>query len=109
MGIKCNGIVQMDQQESSKRKLKRIDWSIVNRILRYLHYDGKEKKTNIAMKCNLSYNKLVMYLDWLEMMEFITRELDEKKFECISLNEKGREFYTRKLKDVEYTETDQQF
>lgn len=43
------------------------------------------------------------------MMEFITRELDEKNFEYISLNEKGREFYTRKLKDVEYTETDQKF
>ena len=104
-----NGVVQMNRQESSKRELKRIDWSVIKRILRYLHYDGKEKKTNIAMKCNLSYNKLVLYLEWLEMMNLIKRELDEKKFECISLNDKGREFYTTKLIDVEDTGTNQQF
>ena len=109
MEMKCNGIVQMNQHESSKRELKRIDWNIIKRILRYLHYYGKEKKTNISMKCNLSYNKLVLYLDWLEMMDFIKRELDEKKFECISLNEKGREFYIRKLNNVADTGTNQQF
>ena len=109
MEIRCNRVVQMNRHESSKRELKRIDWSIIKRILRHLHDDGKEKKTNIAMKCNLSYNKLVLYLEWLEMMDFIKRELDEKKFECISLNEKGREFYSRKLKDVEDTGTNQQF
>ena len=101
MEIRCNEVVQMNRHESSKGELKRIDWNIIKRILKYLHYDGKEKKTNIAMKCNLSYNKLVLYLEWLEMMDFIKRELDEKKFECISLNEKGREFYTRKLKEVD--------
>lgn len=95
----------MNSSEKDRRELKRIDWNIIKRLLKYLRYDGKEKKTHIAMKCNLSYDKLVLYLEWLEMIDFIKRDYDERGFECISLNENGIEFYTRKLKDIENTIT----
>lgn len=88
-------------ETKNKKELKRIDWSILKRLLRYLRYDGKEKKTNIAMKCHLSYDKLILYLEWLEMLDFIKREQDEDRFERISLNERGMEFYTRKLQSIE--------
>ena len=95
--MKCNGIVQMNQHESIKKELKRIDWNIIKRILKYLHNDGKEKKTNIAMKCNMSYDNCVVYLNWLEIMDLIKRETDENGFELISLNHKGEELF-KKLK-----------
>ena len=92
---------QLNSSVTNKKELKRIDWNIIKRLLRYLRYDGNEKKTNIAMKCHLSYNKLVLYLEWLEMMDLIKREHDDNSFERISLNDRGIEFYTRKLQDKE--------
>ncbi|TLX95788.1 MAG: hypothetical protein E6K91_01810 [Thaumarchaeota archaeon] len=82
-----------------KRQPKRIDLSIISRLLQSLYYNSGIKKTKIAIKCNLSYDKCVLYLNWLEMMELIERQKDEDGFETIVLSQRGSELYKRKLGD----------
>jgi predicted transcriptional regulator len=81
----------------NKKEIKRIDWEITKRLVILLHYNSKIKKTNIAMKCNMSYDNCVVYLNWLEIMDLVRRETDENGFELISLNHKGEELF-KKLK-----------
>lgn len=84
-----------------KKEIQRIDWNIAKRLIEFLHYNGRERKTKIAMKCNLNYEQLTMYLDWLELLEFIIKEMDNKKVEWICLSEKGMNFYLKKLRNVQ--------
>lgn len=76
-------------QNKNKIKLKKIDWSVVRKIITFLRYNGKTKKTNIAMICNMSYDKCARYLEWLRMMDLIKNETDENGFELLSLNDRG--------------------
>ena len=75
---------------NGKKELRRIDWNIVERLLVLLHYSTHMKKTNIAMKCNLSYDRCMMYLRWMEMIGLVKRSVEDG-FEVISLKEKGKE------------------
>lgn len=84
-----------------KREIQRIDWNIAKRLIEFLHYNSKEKKTKIAMKCNLNYEQLTMYLDWLELLEFVKKEMDHKNVEWICLSETGIDFYLRKLRSAQ--------
>jgi predicted transcriptional regulator len=84
-----------------RKELKRIDWDIVKRILELLYYEGKSKKTKIAMKCNLNHEQITVYLDWIDMFDFIMKEPNENKIEWIALSERGREFYSRKITSTE--------
>src|SRR2546426_9062073 len=85
-----------------KKELKRIDWDIVKRLVVVLYYDNKAKRTNIAMKCKLSYDNCLLYLNWLEMMDLIKKETDLDGFELISLTDKGIDLCA-KLQFAEYT------
>ncbi len=80
-----------------KKALKKIDWSVVKRLVVFLYYNSKIKKSNIAMKCNVGYDKCVLYLNWLELMDLIERKIDADGFETIILSERGNDFYKRKL------------
>ncbi|TLX71396.1 MAG: hypothetical protein E6L05_03685 [Thaumarchaeota archaeon] len=91
---KMENIIQL------KRRLKRIDWKIVRRVIAFLYYDSGIKKTNMAMKCSMSYDRCVLYLDWLNAIGLIKKELDEDGFELISLSDKGIEFYKRNFEDI---------
>ncbi|MHB8602719.1 MAG: winged helix-turn-helix domain-containing protein [Nitrosotalea sp.] len=84
-----------------KKEIQRIDWDIAKRLIEFLYYSGKERKTKIAMKCSLNYEQLTMYLDWLELLEFIIKEMDHKRIEWISLSERGIDFYLRKLRNIQ--------
>lgn len=84
----------------NKRELKRINWDIVKKLMKLLYYGGGMKKTHIATKCNLSYDKGRLYLNWMDMMDLIKKEIDDNKFEIISLSEKGIDLYARKFKHV---------
>lgn len=85
----------------NKKELKRINWNIVKKLIVLLHYNGRMKRTNIAMRCNMGYDKCLLYLNWLDLMDLIKKEIDEDGFELIRLTDKGHQFYDRKLKDVE--------
>lgn len=76
----------------SKKELKRIDWAIIYRLMVFLHYNSKTKKTILAMKCNMSYDKCMMYLDFLSKKEFIGKKT-ENGFELIHLSTKGTELF----------------
>jgi predicted transcriptional regulator len=84
----------------NKNELKRIDWHVVKRLIASLHHHGSLKKTQIATMCNMSYDKCRRYLDWLEIMELIKKEIDDR-FEMIILTEKGRALYSRKFSEAE--------
>lgn len=83
-----------------KRRLKRIQWDIVTRLVIIIRHHPKLKKTNIAMKSGLAYDKCVLYLDWMERMDLIRRETDEDGFQTISLADKGNELYTTEFRDM---------
>jgi predicted transcriptional regulator len=85
-----------------KKELKRIEWSTVKRIVVFLHYNNKFKRTKIAMRCNMAYDKFLLYLDWLYVMELVTKEIDEDGFEIISLSEGGNSLFS-KLQDDKVT------
>ncbi len=79
-----------------KSKIKRIDWSILTSIVKYLNYHPYENKTNLATKIGLQYSRFLKYLTWLECYHLIDIV---KKDGCdtIILNKKGigfaKEFY----------------
>jgi hypothetical protein len=45
----------------------------------------------------MGYDKCRLYLDWLEMMELVKREVNEDGFEEIILTEKGRFLRNKKF------------
>lgn len=54
------------------------------------------------MRCNMAYDKFLLYLDWLYVMELVTKEIDEDGFEIISLSEGGNSLFS-KLQDDKVT------
>ena len=80
----------------NKREIRRIDWKVVKRLVKFLYYNSGIKKTVIAMKCNLGYDKCVLYLDWLEIVDFIHRTHNDGH-ETIRLSERGMDLYKNKL------------
>lgn len=57
------------------------------------------KKTHIAMKSALGYDKCMLYLAWMDMMDLIRREKDEEGFQVISLSDRGINLYRTQFMD----------
>lgn len=76
------------------KKLQRINMMILKRIVSVLRYT-KFRRTNLAMKCNLGYDKCVLYLNILDSLNLIRKEYDEKGNEVYGLNENGIRFYQK--------------
>lgn len=68
---------------------QRIGWQTVLRIIEFLYYNSKSKKTHISMKCNLGYKKCIQYLNWLEMMDLVKKYVDVDGSHFIILSERG--------------------
>jgi len=81
------------------KELRKIDWHVVKRLVVFLYYNSKMKKTGLATKCNLGYDKCVLYLDWMANMDLIKKDREDG-FELISLNHKGMEIYEKNFKDI---------
>lgn len=81
-------------------EIQRIDWKIIERLVRLLYYHNKLKKTHISTKCNLSYDKFCRYLNWMELMDLITKEKNDDGFEIIVLTERGSMLYNKKFRDL---------
>ena len=79
--------------------MKRIDREILDRIMVILYEYGKDKKSIIARKSNMGYDKFVLYLDFLEMFQFIKKETNQDGFEMIGLTENGIKFCKTKLNE----------
>lgn len=83
-----------------KNEIQRIDWKIIERLVRLLYYGSKLKKTHISTKCNLSYDKCCKYLDWMEVMDLITKEKNDDGYEVVLLTERGSVLYNKKFRDM---------
>jgi len=89
--------IKLSQLKRSRRELKRIDWKTVKRIVSSLHQNARMKKTLLATECNMGYDKCRLYIDWLEMMELVRKEVNEDGYEEVILTEKGRSLYSKKF------------
>ena len=77
--------------------LKRIDWKIVKRIISLLYTEGGKKRTELAMKSNVSYHKCILYLRWMESLELIIKKYDDAGSEKIALTERGIKLYKKEI------------
>ncbi len=91
---------RMEKIIETRKELKRIEMGIIERLVILLYYNRRIKKTKIAMQGNMSYDKCVLYLDWMETMDLINREIDEDGYTLISLSDKGRDLFNKKFKDT---------
>ncbi|MDH5463463.1 MAG: hypothetical protein OEW49_04060 [Nitrosopumilus sp.] len=89
-------------KDTKKKELQRIDWSVVKQILTILYFNGEEKKTNMVMKTKLIYDKFVLYLEWLELMNLIKKETDDGGIEIISLSKNGLDLFSRTIRTEIY-------
>jgi len=89
--------LRLKQIKKSKRELKRIDWNTVKRVISTLYHNARMKKTLLATACSMGYDKCRLYIDWLEMMELIRKEINDDGFEELILTEKGRALYSKKF------------
>ncbi len=86
------------RKDSVKKEIRRIDWNIVVRIMYILNRNYEMKKSHIATKGRLGYDKCRLYLDWMEMIDLVQRKKNEDGFETIVLSDKGRSLYNEKIK-----------
>jgi hypothetical protein len=50
------------------------------------------------MKCGMSYDKCILYLDWMKTISLIKNE-SIHGFELLSLSDRGIEFFEKNFKD----------
>lgn len=86
-----SGIRLETRQE--KKKLDRINWTSVGKIIVSLHDHGEMKKTNIASRCRLRYDKCVSHIGWCQTLKLVKIKPDENDHDIISLTERGMELY----------------
>jgi predicted transcriptional regulator len=75
---------------SRRKELQRIDWNIAKRIITVLYGERELKRTQIALKCNLSYANCLLYLEWLDFLGLIEKKIDHDNSELTGLTENGR-------------------
>ena len=80
-----------------KNKIKRIDLNILERVLITLYDLGNAKRTIISRNANMSYDKCIKYLDYLESSGFAKQTKDENGFTIFSLTVVGIEMAKKKL------------
>lgn len=97
MLLKSN-LVKTGGQVEKNRELVRINWKIIKRISISLYYNNDMKKTTISLKCNLSYDKCILYLNWMKMLDLIEKKIDEDGFEQVILSNRGKVLYEKNLK-----------
>lgn len=64
-----------------------------------LHHQSRLKKSEISSAGKMAYDKCRKYLEWMEMMDLIDREVNQDGFEVILLTEKAHILYNKKFKD----------
>ncbi|MDE1862779.1 MAG: hypothetical protein KGI33_07695 [Thaumarchaeota archaeon] len=78
--------------------MRRIDWNTVNRVMGALYGNARMKRTTLATTCSMGYDKCCLYVDWLVMMELVSKERGEEGYEELALTEKGRLIYGKTSK-----------
>lgn len=87
----------------TERELIRINWKIVRKIVAILHHEIKLKRSHIAVKGKMGYDKCRRYLQWMEMMDLVRKDVDEDGYEMVFLTDRAMILYKEKFIDhVEY-------
>ena len=81
-------------------ELVRIHWNIVGRIVTLLYRQSRLKKSEIAAKARLGYDKCKRYLQWMEMMDLVSKEINEDDYEVMLLTDKATILYDKQFKDM---------
>lgn len=71
------------------KTLTRIDPNRVERIILSLYESGREKRTTISRNANMSYDKCIKYLKYLEQINFVKKEVNEHDAVVYSLEIEG--------------------
>ena len=87
------------RNENIDNELVRINWKIVRKIVAILHHEIKLKKSHIATKGKMGYDKCSRYLQWMEMMDLVRKDIDDEGFEMVLLTDRARTLYREKFKD----------
>jgi predicted transcriptional regulator len=95
---------KLRQGKDKKRDLKRIEWNTVKKIIISLDENGRMKKSHIATMCNMGYDKCLLYLNWLELMDLIRRDINEEGLNEIILTEKGKLLHSKKFDNKKISE-----
>ncbi len=90
-------IVDFRRLRKPKKELERIDWKIVKRFIVALHNNVRMKKSQLTTACSMGYDKGKLYIDWLELMELIKKEISEEGYEELTLTDKGHSLYRTKF------------
>jgi len=78
-------------------RLKRIDPNMVERIILSLYESGKEKRTTISRNAKMSYDKCVKYLEYLEQVNFVKKEVNDDNHITYGLTINGINLCKNKL------------
>ena len=71
--------------------LRRIDLIIVNKILDELYSKGRYKRTNLALICNMSYDRFIQYMEIMITLDLILIEI-EKNCKYVNITSAGIAF-----------------
>ncbi len=68
----------------------RVNLEVIRRIREVLYDEGRMKRTRLALKANVQYNRLLKYVRWLESIGAI-QLISDGKYTDILITEKGKE------------------
>lgn len=91
-----------------KKRLKKIDVSILGNLSVILYENGRMKKTVLSRKANMGYDKCVRYLNQLEVFDFVNRRIDDEGYETIGLTSNGVK-YCKKICEMDDVNTKSEF
>ena len=83
----------MLSKNGKNKELKRMDLSIIKNIVKLIHENGSMKKTPLMERTNINYSCLNAYLNWLELIDFVS--ITDRN---VTLTENGLKFNSRCLK-----------
>ena len=83
----------MLSKNGKNKELKRMDLSIIKNIVKLIHENGSMKKTPLMERTKLDYPRLNSYLNWLELIDFVS--ITDQN---VTLTENGLKFNSRCLK-----------
>jgi predicted transcriptional regulator len=71
-------------------ELIKLNREVIRRIREVLYDEGRMKRTRLALKANVQYNRLSKYVRWLESIGAIQLISDGKSTDIL-ITEKGKE------------------
>ncbi len=68
---------------------------MLKRIVLFLYYNPRTQRTKISLNCNMSYDRFILYLNWMEKTGFIKKDVENNRTELVCLSTDGKFFATK--------------